>query len=441
MGSVTVPTSRYHNAISNLFPNDKRTYKLESGISSRYERDILPSNVNINSESISDNYLEFIINGSNQEFIDLDTLSLELKVGITKADGSAVEATSNVTPVDGFGHRLLAKSSIFLNSVQCESNSYYGIWSAIKHYINFPKVEMNSHGRNMYYKSLENVIPHTYAANNFLLGSLKRDEKSIQADCVTGIHTIVPLNIELADSGFYLLNGVDMRIRFDLANSAVVLGTNTDEQFKYKIDMAKLWMKKIIPHPSALLSLTQNLTLENSFVEYLYARPVIKLNIIPQGSSNLVLDNIFNGIIPHQVIVFFASQDALNGNIKKNSGYLEHCNINSLRLEVDGNVISSVTGSFPSQPARFFNHTLENLTGRHHLLTFDNFKDGRTIFAFDLRSSDSSEVLSLEKRGNLRLSCQTSVNLSENMGVFVVGMINGIVQIDSRKSVRTNNLI
>ena len=441
MGSVTVPTSRYHNAISNQFPNDKRTYKLESGISSRYERDVLPSNVNINSESISDNYLEFIINGSNQEFIDLDSLSLELKVEITKADGTRVEEVGKVTPVDGFGHRLLAKSSIFLNSVQCESNSYYGIWNAVKHYINFPKSEMSSHGRNMYYKSLENSIPHTYMTRDFAIATLKQDEKSIQADCVTGIHTMVPLNLELADAGFYLLNGVDMRIRFDLANSAVVLGTDTDEQFKYKINMAKLWVKKIIPHGSALISLTQNLMLENSSVSYIYTRPLVKLNIIPQNSNQVVLDNIFNGIIPHQVIVFFTSQDALNGNIKKNSGYLEHCNINSLRLEIDGNVISSITGTFPSQPSKFFNHTLENLTGRHHLLTYDNFKDGRTIFAFDLRSSDSREVLSLEQRGNLRLSCQTSVNLSENMCIFVVGITHGIVQIDGRKSVTTNNLI
>ena len=439
--SATVPTSRYHNAISNAFPTDKRTYKLESGISTKYERDVLPSNVSINSESVTDNYLEFIVNGSDREFIDLDTLALELKVTITKQDDSPVTADSHVSLVDGFPHRLLSKSSIFLNSVQCESNSFYGIWTVLKHYLSLDKNEMTSHGRNMYYKSLENNIPKTYTAAQFALASLKPDERSMQTECVTGIHTIVPLDIEIADSGFYLLNGVDMRIRLDLASNAVVLGTDTDEQFKYKITMAKLWMKKVIPHASALMSLSKNLTFDNSYIEYLFNRPLIKNTIITQGTSNIVLDNIFNGIIPQQVIVFLTSQDAFNGNYKKNSGYLEDCNINSLRLEIDGNINSSIIGGIPSQSARFFNHTLENLMGKEHLLTYENFKDGRTIFAFDLRSSDSNDVLSLERRGNLRLSAQTSVNLTENMVIFVVGIINGVIQIDARKSVRTNNLI
>ena len=214
--SATVPTSRYHNAISNAFPTDKRTYKLESGISTRYERDVLPSNVSINSESVTDNYLEFIVNGSDREFIDLDTLALELKVTITKQDDSPVAADRHVSLVDGFPHRLLSKSSIFLNSVQCESNSFYGIWTVLKHYLSLDKNEMTSHGRNMYYKSLENNIPKTYTAAQFALASLKPDERSMQTECVTGIHTIVPLDIEIADSGFYLLNGVDMRMRLDL---------------------------------------------------------------------------------------------------------------------------------------------------------------------------------------------------------------------------------
>ena len=286
--SLTVPTKRYSNAISNLFPNDKRTYKLEAGISGRYDRDILPSNATINSESVTDNYIEFIINGSDQEFIDLDSLSLELKVKITKADGSNIDAATNVTIVDGFGHRLLSKSSVFLNSVQCESNAFYGLYTAVKHYLSLSKDEMAGHGRNMFYKGIENNITHTFTAPNFTIATVKPDERSIQADCVTGIHTIVPLNLELADSGFYLLNGVDMRIRFDLASSAVVIGTDTTEQFKYTILMAKLWVRKVIPHPSALLSLSQNLAIDNTYVEYIYSKPVIK-TIVPVSYTHLTL--------------------------------------------------------------------------------------------------------------------------------------------------------
>ena len=78
---------------------------------------------------------------------------------------------------------------------------------------------------------------------------------------------------------------------------------------------------------------------------------------------------------------------------------------------------------------------------KKNLLTYENFKKGRTIYSWDLSSSDCSGVLNLEKSGNIRLSLQTGTAITENTYVYVVGITNGIIQIDGARRVKTSYLM
>ena len=89
-----------------------------------------------------------------------------------------------------------------------------------------------------------------------------------------------------------------------------------------------------------------------------------------------------------------------------------------------------------------FPHTLIN-NGNigKNLLSQKTFKDGRTIFVWDLRPSDSSDTIPLERSGNLRLNIQTSTVNTENYIVYVVGVTNGLITVDSNKRVKTSYLM
>ena len=70
-----------------------------------------------------------------------------------------------------------------------------------------------------------------------------------------------------------------------------------------------------------------------------------------------------------------------------------------------------------------------------------NFQKGRTIFSWNLSSSDSTETLPIEHTGNLRLSIQSKNTNTENLIVYVLGLTTALVEIDSGRRVKTSYLM
>ena len=436
---VTLPTFHYSNSITDQFPNSNRSYKIESGIKTRYLRDHLPINGNLLNGTITDNYIEFILNSNQQEFFDLDSFTLELKIKIKKSNGDAITDTNKFTLIDGAGHRILSKSSVFLNGTPCENNAYFGLYNCIKSYTNMSKDGLSSIGRNMFYKDLSTKIFDKIDENCFT--ALSSEEAQIQSECKDIIHMMIPLQLDLSSASFYLLNGVDIRIRFDLLSPKVLINSLDNINYDYSIEMVKLWTQKIIPAQDALFSMNKNLMMNNSNIEYIFERPIIKSFVFSAGHSLLTLDNIFNGILPHKIYLFFIRQTSINGSYSDNAAYLTHSNISSIQLHVNGNSITSLNVSFPNQVASLFHHSLINLGNDKNLLALENFKHGRTIFVWDLRPSESNDVLPIEKSGNIRITVQTSIPLKENIIAFVVGSCTGLMEIDASKRVKTSYLM
>ena len=439
LSGVSIPTVNYSNSISEEFPNSNRIYKVESGISSRYYRDNLPINANLTNGSVADNYIEFLLNSNSQEFYDLNSFALELKIKITNANGSNLGPEAKVSLIDGAGHRILSRCSLFLNGTPCQSSAYFGLYNSIKTYLNMGKGDLESIGRNMYYKSMSTKIYDKIEASSF--ANLSDDENLIQTECKGVVDMMIPLCMDLTSSDFYLLNGVDIRLRFDLSSPSLIINSNDGKDYKYSIQTVKLWTQKIVPNPDALFSLNRNLVSNNASVEYIFERPVIKNFVFPVGHTILSLDNIFNGIVPNKVYMFFIRQSAVNGSYNANAAFLTHCNIASLQLQVNGNIVTSMNASFPNEVANVFHTTLLNMKNDKNLLNLKNFKEGRTIFTWDLRSSESDDVLALERSGNIRINIQSSEANTENIIAYVVGLTNGLIEIDGNKRVRTSYLM
>jgi len=439
MFGVTVPTSNYINSITESFPTNKRDYKLEASIADRNLRDFLPTNSNMNNGSVNDNYIEFILDSNDQEFYDLSTFHIEMKMKITKADGSSLDGNSNVTVVDGLANRLLNRSSVYLNSIPVENNAHFGVCSVLKNYLNLSKDSIKGIGRNMYYKASKTKIFDKIVAATFENENKTRDETQIMLDVQNEMHMVAPINLDIATSNFYLLPSVDIRIRFDLAPASMVINSHDNENYKYSLTSVKLWGYKVVPIPGALLSLTKHLSLNNSSIEYLYEKPIVKTYILPSGHSSIVLDNIFNGVIPNQLYTCIIAQTAANGSYSRNACYFTDCNMSNITLDINGNTVSKLECEFPSKVAQLFYHSITNISNPQNLLTLENFKSGRTILAWNLNPTDADDVINLERTGNLRMNLQFSKSARENFVIYVMGTISGIFEIDANKRVITNN--
>ena len=437
---VSTPTIKFNHAFAEEFPNSNRTHKVESSISNQYVRDFLPVNGNIaDGGSVGDSYLEYIVPPNNLELMDLDSLSLEMKIKVVKQDGSDVDDTSKFTVIDGLGHRIFSRCTIYLNGTPCSNNAFFGLYNTIRSYLNMSKDALPGVGRNAFYKDLNTPIDSTITDATF--ANLNSEEKSIFDDTKKVINFTSPLNLDIGNSDFYLLNGVEVRIRIELSSPQLIINSSESEKYNYKILSAKLWAQKIVPHNSALISLNKSLTNNHAMIEYIFERPVTKNYVFQKGQSILSLDNVFTGIVPQKMYMFFISQSAINGSYSRNASYLSDCSVGSVRLEINGNTFSSLNVSFPSEVSNLFHHTLTNSKTDCNLLTLQLFRKGRTIYSWDLRSSEVDDVLQVERSGNARISVQTVKPLPKNMIVYVIGLINGLIEIDGLRRVKASYLL
>ena len=98
-------------------------------------------------------------------------------------------------------------------------------------------------GRNAFYKDLNTTIDSTITDATF--ANLNSEEKSIFDDSKKVIHFTSPLSLDIGNSEFYLLNGVEVRIRIELSSPQLIINSSESEKHNYKILSAKLWAQKL----------------------------------------------------------------------------------------------------------------------------------------------------------------------------------------------------
>ena len=235
----TVPGENYVSSVVDSFPRHNRYVKVEASIENRYYRNFLPVNGQGVSSQINDMYTEFILTPSANSFFDLNTLFFEAKLEIEKSDGTAFENTASFSVVDGAGFLLLEKSSVFLNSSPVENNTHFGIYNLVKSYTHMKTEEVRTFGYGSLIKPIDTKINETFTAAND--GTIDGYETGLRARCRQGIHLMVPITIDLASSNQFLMNGVEIRLRFDLAHPRKIITSSTaNADYKYVLKNVRL---------------------------------------------------------------------------------------------------------------------------------------------------------------------------------------------------------
>ena len=302
-------------------------------------------------------------------------------------------------------------------------------------YLTMNKDSVASVGRAMLINSVDSIIHDKLTTAKF--AQVSNSKKDIAKNVM---HLITPLNLDIASSDFWLLSNVDIRLRLDLAPASVLINAYDDNDYKYEVQFVRLFCQKIVPHPSALVSLNRSLENNRSVIEYIHSKMVVKSFILQDSQTVLSLDNLFTSVVPIRIHIIFMRQSALNGDFKTNSGYFHNINMKSLRLDVDGNSIANFKTSFPREATNLFYNTLMNVKDDSNLLTYNSFMTGRTILTFDLQATECHDTLPVEKNGNIRLHIETEAN-DENMICLVFAETSGLIEINSNRQVKTSYLL
>ena len=97
---------------------------------------------------------------------------------------------------------------------------------------------------------------------------------------------------------------------------------------------------------------------------------------------------------------------SLNGVYGEHGAYLNHAVLSSIRTELNGNAFTDIKVKFPDEVENIFHHTLSSLKKGKNELTLQSRKEGRTIFTWKMNTSECTDVLSVERTGNMRLNFQ-----------------------------------
>lgn len=384
----------------------------------------------------TDGPLEFIVSASD-DYIDLSHSQIQLRVKISKEDGTPLTKDDKVAPVNNFLHSLFEHVAIELNNktITTPSNSYH-YRSYIETLLNYSQEAKNTHLASTLF------IKDEAGKMDDIEGKGFKERKSyIHNNGVVELSGYI--HSELMSQDKYLVNGVNMRIKFYRSKPEFSLMKATDDSNSYKIDIleAILLVRKATINPSVLIA--HEKTLSRGNIKMPINRVDVKIISIPTDMQTKMLDNLYIGQMPKRLILGMVTSAALNNSPTKNPYNFQHFNHNNVLLTSDSHthilpIKSDFSKSLYLQAYRslfescgiFFSDTGNNITRKE-------YPDGFALIGFDLTEdlSASDNHLSLPRQGSLRIDIQFAKTLTEPISIILYAEFDNIIEIDKDRNI------
>ena len=288
--------------------------------------------------------IEFYVSGTGDKYLDLVRTQFFVKAKITNANRTAIDADTQVGPVNLFLHSLFSQVDVSLNErLISPSTNTYPYRAMIETLLNYGEEAKTSQlSMAMFYKDtpgkmdVANPVAADDATNKGLKVRYDFTKESQIVDMMGPIHSDIFFQDRL------MLNGVNLRIKLNRAkNSFCLMSSAAAPTFKVVITEAILFVRKVKLASSIILG--HAAALKHSSAKYPVRRIDCKVLSIPRGFSSFNPDNIFLGHIPKRIVLVLVDTQAYNGTYSTNPFNFKHHNLTQVGVYVDGEQISSET--------------------------------------------------------------------------------------------------
>ncbi|XP_060088987.1 uncharacterized protein F54H12.2-like [Heteronotia binoei] len=239
-----------------------------------------------------------------------------------------------------------------------------------------------------------------------------------------------------------LLNGVDLKNKLTCSRDICFMSSAGDgTRFKLQMDSASLFVKKVrvstgvrLAHAEALMTSTAKCPVD---------LVSMKMFSISAGAHVSKQDNLFLGQLPKMVVMALVDNDAFSSGFTKTPFHFKDYNINFATVYVDGEQIPPK----PFQPDFAMGNnvkeymSLVQMAEKHLqdiplLIDRDEFRNGYTLFAFDLSpDQECADHYSLIKTGNLRAEIRFADALFHTVNLIMYGVFDNIIEINQNRNV------
>lgn len=388
--------------------------------------------------------IEFNVNASTEEYIDLGRTQLYVKLQVTATDGGNLKANAKVAPVNLLLHSLFSQVDVKLRDTlitpSVNTYPYQAYLETLLSYGNDAK-ESQLSSELWWSDHYDFNNADIYNEDHKNHGMKKRSEfisESKTLELMGRLHC----DIFLQDR--YLLNGVDMHVKLIRSNEMFHL-LSADGAFNTKILGVSLHVRKVKINPNIALMHSKQLD-QGQLAKYPIRRSVVSTFTIPAGNFSFNKENVVSGQLPRRIVIGFVNNAAFNGDFKLNPYNFEHFDLDYLSLNMGSQ-------SFPSQPLKpdFKNGdylqaymTLFQGTGmlhadRGHGIQRAHYCHGYTLYVFDL-TADMCEGSHMDpiKYGSLRMEVHFKTALQNTINVVVYSEYDNLIQIDRARNIITD---
>ncbi|XP_031355183.1 uncharacterized protein F54H12.2-like [Photinus pyralis] len=386
---------------------------------------------------------QFVIPGSGNDYLDLSHTMLYITARIVKQDDSILGVGDVVGPANNWLHTLYSQVEICLNQkLVSPPNNTYAYRAYIETLLNYGLEAKTSHlGCSLWHNDTPKKMD-TLTADN--VGFTIRQAAAAESNM---IEMIGHVHADLFNQEKFLINGVEMKVKFVRSRDSFNLMAGAGATYKVKIVDANLLVRRMKINPTILLAHTK--ALETSAAKYPITRTDVKVLTIPTGIQRKSLDNVFLGQLPKRCIIGFVSNKAFNGDYASNPFNFQNYKINYMSLYIDGQQIPSK----PLQPdftraglyVRAY-HTLFSGTGIHFLNEGNNisrldYPHGYCLTTFDLTpdlSANATTHWNLVRNGSLRIEVGFQDALTETVNCLVYAEFDNVIEIDKHRNVNAD---
>ncbi|KFM74444.1 hypothetical protein X975_15232, partial [Stegodyphus mimosarum] len=379
--------------------------------------------------------VEFNISGTGEEYLDLSSSYIYVKVKIVKANASALTIKDYVSPVNLFLHALFSQVDVSLNErIISASTNTYPYRAYIETLLNYGEDAKKSLLTcECFYKdtNLTEVNPLADKPNEGLKKRLELIKGSKTLDLIGQLHC------DIFQQNRLLLNLVDVKIILQRSKAPFCL-VSPEEKADYNVilEHASMFIRKVKVSPG--VSLGHAKALEKSTAKYPIDRVLCKTYSVSQGSWSFLQDNVFLGVMPKRVIITCLSNAAMNGQYKSNPFVFHHYNVNFLSVYIDGHPIPGkpLELDFDSENYIRAYHSLFSGFNRDRgiYLSRDDFSAGHALYAFDLTPDLCNDShLNLQQQGNLRVELKFSKALTETISVLIYAEFENVIEINKSR--------
>lgn len=242
---------------------------------------------------------------------------------------------------------------------------------------------------------------------------------------------------DIFNQGRFLIGNTDLKIVLHRQSPEFFLISATeDHDYMLDIESASLFVK----HDTISTSIREAhlLKLQSDTAKYPIKRVVMKYFTKGSNRDDLSEQNISVGVLPTRIVLALVDSSAFSGHKQKNPFDLKHFHLRSIILRVGAKTrpfeeieVNFENDNYLMGYLSLFQGTDTMYSDKSIGITPEHYKNGHTLYCFDLESNVSCGELSLLKEGNVSVEIKLSQTSTDSITLIAYLEYQDMLELDS----------